>query len=74
MSEEGSERAFKAADFLQVQVLTPGELDVEGVFSSGYENEFPRVLKKRGSKAMEEFQAFLNNHKLSSHVWVFSKK
>ncbi|MBM9577303.1 class I SAM-dependent methyltransferase [Leptospira sp. 201903070] len=74
LSVEGFEKAFKAAGFSEVEVLTPGELDVDIVFNSGYENDFLRILKKRGSKAIEEFQSFLKSHKLSSHVWVFAKK
>ncbi|MBW0434130.1 class I SAM-dependent methyltransferase [Leptospira yasudae] len=74
MSADGFEIAFKKVGFSKVEVMTPGELDVDIVLNSGFENEFIRVLKKRSPEALIEFQSFLKNNKLSSHVWVFAKK
>ncbi|EKR66005.1 hypothetical protein LEP1GSC036_0851 [Leptospira weilii str. 2006001853] len=64
----------KNAGFSEVEILTPGELDVDIVLNSGYENEFIRVLKERGTDAISEFQSFLKKYQLSSHIWVFAKK
>ncbi len=74
MSVHGFEIAFKNAGFSEVEILTPGELDVDIVLNSGYENEFIRVLKERGTDAISEFQSFLKKYQLSSHIWVFAKK
>ncbi|AVQ13975.1 Methyltransferase domain protein [Leptospira santarosai] len=74
ISIQGFEIAFRNAGFSQVEVFTPGELDVDIVLNSGYGNEFLRVLKERGTETIFEFQSFLKKHKLSSHIWVFAKK
>ncbi|AXR66173.1 methyltransferase domain-containing protein [Leptospira mayottensis] len=74
MSIQGFELAFKNVGFSKVEVLTPGELDVDIVLNSGYKNEFLRVLKERGAKASSEFQSFLKKYKLSSHIWIFARK
>lgn len=73
-SVEGFNTLFKRAGFREVQVMTPGILDVDIVLNSGELNEFMRVLKNRGGHAIEDFQDFLIRHKLSSHVWILAKK
>lgn len=74
MSVEGFQTAFEDIGFVDVDVLTPGELDVDIVMNSGIENEFIKTLRKRGSETIKQFQVFLQKNKLSSHVWVIAKK
>lgn len=73
MSVEGFEILFKRLGFSDIEVITPGELDVDIVISNEPNNEFTNVLKLRGESAIKEFQEFLKKYKLSSHVWVFAK-
>ena len=73
-SIEGFEKLFKSAGFAEVYISTPGVLDVDIVINSDIENEFIRVLKKRGDNIIERFQTFLINNNLSSHVWILAKK
>ena len=73
-SIKGFELLFKRAGFTEVDVLTPGVLDVDIVLNSGSIPEFIKVLKLRGHSAVREFQEFLIKNKLSSHVWVLAKK
>jgi len=70
LSVLGFETLFQRSGFENVQVWTPGRLDVDIVLNSETSNEFVRVLRTRGQQAIEDFQRFLNKHKLSSHVWV----
>lgn len=73
-SIKGFELLFKNAGFNDVYIITPGVLDVDIVLNSGIESEFLRVLKYRGDSVIKEFQKFLVNNQLSSHVWVLAKK
>ena len=73
-SLKGFELLFKRAGFSEVDVLTPGVLDVDIVLNSGRITEFIKVLKSRGDSVVREFQEFLIKNKLSSHVWVLAKK
>jgi SAM-dependent methyltransferase len=74
LSVKGFELLFKRAGFLDVHIITPGVLDVDIVLNSGIQSEFLRILKSRGDSVIKEFQKFLINNKLSSHVWVLAKK
>jgi 2-polyprenyl-3-methyl-5-hydroxy-6-metoxy-1,4-benzoquinol methylase len=74
MSVEGFEKLFKRVGFKEVKVWTPGKLDVDIVVNSGVPTEFIKALQRRGDKAMQAFQQFLVDHKLSSHIWVLAKK
>jgi SAM-dependent methyltransferase len=74
LSIKGFELLFKRAGFSEVHVITPGVLDVDIVLNSDKNSEFLRVLKSRGDSVIKEFQDFLINNKLSSHVWVLAKK
>ncbi len=74
LSKAGFEKSFELAGFSSVEVMTPGLLDVDIVKNSGFSSEFFDVLVSRGEKAMKEFQDFLVNNQLSSHVWVMAKK
>jgi SAM-dependent methyltransferase len=81
LSLAGFEALFKRAGFSGVELLTPGELDVDIVANmianaknSPLGGRFAATLLKRGQGARSDFQAFLRDHKLSSHVWVVAKK
>lgn len=74
LSIKGFEELFQRAGFSQVDIWTPGELDVEIVKNSPIVDEFTRVLVSRGGKAVTEFQSFLQKYQLSSHVWALARK
>jgi SAM-dependent methyltransferase len=81
LSLAGFEALFKRAGFSGVELLTPGELDVDIVANmlanakeSPLGGRFTVTLLNRGQGARTDFQAFLRDHKLSSHVWVVAKK
>jgi 2-polyprenyl-3-methyl-5-hydroxy-6-metoxy-1,4-benzoquinol methylase len=73
MSVNGFEQLFRRLRFSEIEVITPGELDVDIVISNDPNNEFTNILKLRGESAIKEFQEFLKKYKLSSHVWVFAR-
>lgn len=73
MSVKGFENLFKRLNFSEVEILTPGELDVDIVLSNDSDNEFIRVLKSRGEEAIKDLQEFMKKYKLSSHVWIFAR-
>lgn len=74
LSVAGFEKLFTSASFTNVDVWTPGELDVDIVFNSETDNEFIRAMKSRGPEAAHEFQLFLRKYKLSSHTWIMAQK
>lgn len=74
LSIDGFTKVFKSSNFSEVEIWTPGELDVDIVFNSGFENEFLAALKRRGEKTIQEFQFFLANNQLSSHCWILGTK
>ena len=78
-SIKGFELLFKRAGLEDIQITTPGRLDVEIV--KNYlknnsreldNNKFVHEILKDSEKS-ESFQEFLSNNKLSSHVWVMAK-
>lgn len=74
LSIKGFETLFFESGFKEVQVLTPGRLDVDIVLNSPHCPDFIRTLASRGENALNDFQAFLSKHLLSSHVWVLARK
>jgi len=74
LSLAGFERLFVRTGFSSVEVMTPGELDVDIVRNNPQKTEFVRALEKRGDVALQEFQAFLKKHRLSSHVWILANR
>lgn len=74
LSIKGFKGLFQRAGFSQVDIWTPGELDVDIVKNSPMVDEFTRVLASRGEKAVTEFQSFLQKYQLSSHVWALARK
>ncbi len=72
LSVAGFTAAFRRARFTQVEVTTPGELDVDIVLQSGRAPRFLEVLAERPGAAAA-LQALLQEHRLSSHVWCFGR-
>lgn len=76
LSVRGFEAAFLRAGFTDVQVTTPGKLDVD-IVRNAYKsdpavlggNRFARLLVADESRA-KAFQEFLAASRLSSHCWV----
>jgi hypothetical protein len=73
LSVVGFKRLLERCGLSQVEVITPGKLDVELVLKSKPIPEFFRVLTKRPGAA-DELQNFLQKHSLSSHVWAYGRK
>ena len=80
MSMRGFEILFQRAGFSEVEILTPGRLDVDIVVNATQEDpefnigRFEKILLKRGQKTLKEFQRFLAENQLSSHVWMVAHK
>lgn len=81
-SVEGFTRLFERAGLVDVEVLTPGRLDVDIVRSAlvadpslaGGSRFLRTLLAKRSSAVHDAFQAFLAANRLSSHVWVLASR
>jgi hypothetical protein len=78
-SREGFVRLFERAGFVDVEVLTPGELDVDIVRNKLANGEialsrFERMLLSSGPDALADFQNFLQRNRLSSHSWVVARR
>jgi SAM-dependent methyltransferase len=78
-SREGFVRLFKRVGFSDVEVLTPGELDVDIVRNKLANGDvvlsrFERMLLSSGPEALADFQNFLQRNRLSSHSWVVARR
>jgi SAM-dependent methyltransferase len=78
-SRKGFACLFERAGFTDVEVLTPGELDVDIVRNKLAEKEialsrFERLILSSGPETLADFQSFLQRHRLSSHSWVVARK
>lgn len=80
-SVEGLQAVVERSGFELVELSTPGKLDVDIVSNALRDNpdlQLPGfvtyLLHNRGEKARAEFQRFLQNHCLSSHVRVIARK
>ncbi len=81
-SVDGFTRLFERAGLVDVEVLTPGRLDVDIVRSAlsadpsvAGGSRFLRLLfAKRSSAVHDAFQAFLAANRLSSHVWILASR
>jgi len=80
MSVKGFKLLFERAGFVDVDVFTPGLLDVEIVSKAvkldprvGKNNRFAELISKCTDQAKEDFQVFLQKHRMSSHVWVIAR-
>jgi hypothetical protein len=81
MSTEGLARLVERTGLLVEEIATPGELDVDIVRNMLQEEPalplppFVRyMLQRRGPEAWADFQAFLRQHALSSHVRVTARR
>ena len=80
ISIEGFEILFKNAGFDNVEVTTPGKLDIDIVLNAIKEDpsidigRFAKILLGRNGDTLKDFQNFLVKHKLSSHCWVSARK
>ena len=76
MSVNGFNRLFKRVGFTEVDVVTPGKLDMDIVLNNRnfliIKNRFIETLASRGEETLNEFQKFLAKHQLSSHCWILA--
>lgn len=80
ISIKGLNLLFERAGFKNVEVITPGELDMEIVrkrwklFPELHsQNKFVGSLVDSDDKTRSAFQNFLKSNQLSSHVWAFGR-
>lgn len=79
LSRRGFFELFSRAGFGEIEITTPGKLDVDIVRNARLENPSKRVggdfLDKiiNDEKIADNFQRFLVVNRLSSHAWVFAK-
>lgn len=78
-SRTGFIKLFERAGFSDVEVMTPGELDVDIVRNKLAKSDLPvsrfeRLLLASGEDVLRDFQDFLRRHRLSSHSWVVAQK
>ena len=81
ISVEGFYALFKLAGFSEVEVITPGKLDLDIVLNNLQEDKlqssglnFLNIINKRGQSTKDLFQQFLRDANMSSHIWVIAKK
>ena len=73
-------KIFSIAGFCNIEINTPGELDVDIVrnFIKNEKINLPRffetVLKHGASDLFSELQVLLKNHNFSSHMRVIAQK
>jgi len=79
LSVKGFEEMLKRAGFTNVNVFTPGKLDVEivrrtvaGGEALPPEMRFIQKLLGQDAETLAAFQGFLSQHKLSSHCWAWA--
>lgn len=80
MSVKGFEILCRRAGLTDVEVLTPGKLDVDIVRNKA--SEIPGLLDNQpfirallgNEQAAAAFQQFLANNRMSSHSWVLARK
>jgi hypothetical protein len=79
LSVQGFERLFERAGLIDIEVTTPGKLDVDIIRNASLKN--PDLLT--GQRFLQNivvddklgalFQQFLSSNSLSSHAWVIGK-
>jgi SAM-dependent methyltransferase len=81
MSIKGFELLFARAGFKNIQVFTPGKLDVDIVRNATTEvpgildhQRFIKMLLERRPETLAAFQKFLSENQLSSHCWIWAEK
>ena len=80
LSVEGLHKLFERAEFSEIDVITPGKLDLDIVLNTFSKKELDRkglnflnLINKRGDRVKDKFQEFLRDSRLSSHVWVIAR-
>ncbi|VAW71384.1 Ribosomal protein S27e [hydrothermal vent metagenome] len=79
LSVSGFEQLFERAGLSDIEVTTPGQLDVD-IVRNALHDEPEKINNKfidrmiSDAKISQSFQNFLVNNKLSSHAWVIGKK
>lgn len=79
MSVDGFTRAFKRSGLTEIEVLTPGLLDVDILKNAMKENIWEpdrwwELVFSRGDECLRDLQEFLRKHQLSSHLWAVGTK
>lgn len=79
LSVKGFRKLFERCGFCDIEVSTPGQLDVDIVLnnfenSSCSDDRFIKTLLARGEETQKSFQRFLVKEQLSSHLWVFARR
>ena len=80
LSKVGYELLFKNTGYKDVEIFTPGKLDVEIVCKHAKENpsfysRYEGLLRMLDTEPLRaDFQKFLSKNKLSSHIWVVATK
>ena len=80
LAVKGFKELFRRAGLVDIQVTTPGKLDVDIVRNASLKN--PNLLKDNrflqhmiaDESTADAFQKFLSENQLSSHAWVIGKK
>ena len=72
---------MEASGFVDIQVITPGILDVDIIkkevqngFNLSVHNEWLDYLYQESDEVLENFQKFLSGNKLSSHMLAVARK
>ena len=78
-SVEGYDRLFARAGFEDINIQTPGKLDVELVCKALEEeaiqlSKFEKLLLSKKPEYLSNFQKFLSRNQLSSHCWITAKR
>lgn len=81
ISVEGYDIMLRRAGFEPLEIETPGKLDIDIISNMLQEDsslEVPRFLRylldKRPAKTRDDFQLFLQNNSLSSHIRLIARK
>ena len=80
ISIKGFEILFKNAGFEDIEIVTPGKLDVDIVLNSIQEDpsinigRFAKILLEKNENVLNDFQNFLAENQLSSHCWILARK
>lgn len=80
MSVDGLRRLLERCGFEQIEIETPGELDVDIIRNMSLANpdlELPRFVRSlinADEDTRQDFQTFLKTHRLSSHVRCVARK
>lgn len=81
LSVEGFTLLFEKCGFTNIEVITPGLLDLDIVKNRAMKdpeilasNRFLKNLLNSSETTQREFQSFLSQNKLSSHVWILAER